>query len=588
MFSLMEIMLQANVNFTAVPGLAMPYMQNVSFLGITGNYTFDSIQNRIMPFEVTQIRQGSIARIGVSDLSFGITLNDNVQWQGGARPQDRDPVDYSSVGWDILVASIVFCVIGCVCVVMAFILLQSKRAERVIKAASPLFLQLILLGCMLSFICLPLIAIDRGTASMAAASGACRAYQILLSTGFTLVFSSLLAKSYRIHQIYTSVSLKQSMLSDQKLLLIMCVLVSLDVLMNAVWLIVDPLSDTLVMVDEYSAYSSCSCQHVAGFFGASIAYKSLVMFVTCVLCFGIRDAPSMFNEAKQIFACVYQLTFITIMLVPVSIYVTNPRFAAISRLVGLTVGTLATLAILFVPILFTGQPITPAKQRSKEKTEEVAAKDRKDDVDADSFNQFNQKLGRISQMAPKEVIEEDEEYDDDEDEEYDDGEVAPTYLTNLSVDPAPRSPMVSQLPAPVPDWILTQHRVRPSGPNQSNVVSELPISEMHVLALSPIAEQPESGSAMSSDSIVTVLIDQDESAAQAAEAEPAVEAEPEAEAAPTIARVPSESLTSGSKSSGRRSNVDELDAEALRAKINALRTRVAKLQVMLHAKEAYL
>jgi hypothetical protein len=58
--------------------------------------------------------------------------------------------------------------------------------------------------------------------------------------------------------------------------------------------------------------------------------------------FQIRKAPSQFNEAKQIVTCTYQLSLITLVVVPATLFVSDVQFVAVTRLVGPLLGITGT------------------------------------------------------------------------------------------------------------------------------------------------------------------------------------------------------------------------------------------------------
>lgn len=69
-----------------------------------------------------------------------------------------------------------------------------------------------------------------------------RAY--LLSSGFSLAFGSMFAKTYRVHRIFTHSGggvCKDKMLRDTQLIALVCALLLLDGLVVTLWVISDPM-----------------------------------------------------------------------------------------------------------------------------------------------------------------------------------------------------------------------------------------------------------------------------------------------------------------------------------------------------------
>lgn len=67
----------------------------------------------------------------------------------------------------------------------------------------------------------------------------------LLSSGFSLAFGSMFAKTYRVHRIFTLTGgggvCKDKMLRDTQLISLVCALLLLDGLVVTLWVVVDPM-----------------------------------------------------------------------------------------------------------------------------------------------------------------------------------------------------------------------------------------------------------------------------------------------------------------------------------------------------------
>lgn len=66
----------------------------------------------------------------------------------------------------------------------------------------------------------------------------------LLSSGFSLAFGSMFAKTYRVHRIFTRSGIsvcKDKMLQDTQLISLVCALLLLDGLVLTLWVVFDPM-----------------------------------------------------------------------------------------------------------------------------------------------------------------------------------------------------------------------------------------------------------------------------------------------------------------------------------------------------------
>jgi hypothetical protein len=292
-----------NLDVVARPWNAFESLRNVSFEGLTGSYSFDSIQNRHMPFLILQIQNGQFVQLGRVELDYTVNMfaDKSILWVGGIKPLESDLPTLVGTGQSALTIAIVIACVGCAFVAAIGALLWSRRAQPIVKASSPLFMAVILLGCALGFIALPLLSMDvENSSSHDAASAACRAYPFVLSSGFVLIFAAMLSKSYRIFVIFTSQTINRVAITDMQVALRLAVLFAIDFLINVVWVGADPLTAVSVAVDALTVQPACRSDNLAGYLAASLAYKAILMIATCYVCYEIREAPAEFNEAKQV------------------------------------------------------------------------------------------------------------------------------------------------------------------------------------------------------------------------------------------------------------------------------------------------
>jgi hypothetical protein len=79
---------------------------------------------------------------------------------------------------------------------------------------------------------------------------------------------------------------------------------------NIVWSVLDPLHEQDSVMDRYYSRSACGSDHATAFVAASLAWKAALLVYTCYQCVLVRNAPTQFNEGKQIFLAVYQVVFV--------------------------------------------------------------------------------------------------------------------------------------------------------------------------------------------------------------------------------------------------------------------------------------
>ena len=114
------------------------------------------------------------------------------------------------------------------------VLVYWLRKEPVMRSSSPRFLQLLLLGSSMSSLTVVFLA-DEGRDS------SCQASHTVLTTGLVLAMAALLAKSNRVMRIFNAKKLKvPSNLSDAKLLIPTLGITGVMLLLNLLWIGIDP------------------------------------------------------------------------------------------------------------------------------------------------------------------------------------------------------------------------------------------------------------------------------------------------------------------------------------------------------------
>jgi len=80
---------------------------------------------------------------------------------------------------------------------------------RYIKMSSPNLNNLIIIGCILTYISVIILGLDSKLTSVEAFPYICAARAWALMAGFTLAFGSMFSKTWRVHSIFTNVKLNK-------------------------------------------------------------------------------------------------------------------------------------------------------------------------------------------------------------------------------------------------------------------------------------------------------------------------------------------------------------------------------------------
>lgn len=221
------------------------------------------------------------------------------------------------------------------------------RACPVIRSSSPGFCSLLLLGatmCACSNFGLSLFAVSAGCASSA----------WLLTTGFTLMFSALLAKLWRLYRIFESRRLQSVHVGNRRLFAFVAAMVAIDIAVNSMWSGVEGFPVEYVRVDVHRpsrdfvrcAYSPRSVAFVYG----HLACKGALIVAGVVLTVLTRNLPSMFNETPRLAAALYNCVLLLLFVLPmVAVGVGGREVSYQLRSYAVLLVVSSTASILFLP-----------------------------------------------------------------------------------------------------------------------------------------------------------------------------------------------------------------------------------------------
>ncbi|EAL71533.1 G-protein-coupled receptor family 3 protein 2 [Dictyostelium discoideum AX4] len=252
-------------------------------------------------------------------------------------------VDYSSsmkLGITITSSICIFLCIISIIIVLVF------RTARIIKSASPAFLFLILMGCILIFIGCIIF-------SQSPNEGTCRARVWLLSIGYTIFLGSLLVKNWRIWLLFDNPKLKKRSITNWKLYPWVAGILAADVLILAFWQGLGNIrSESRIGIDSLTKYqytNVCSSNDQG-----SIALYILLVFhgikllVACFISFKIKVVDiDEFNESKPIASSVYIITFCLFIVIPLMVSPQSVTSQVTTICVCAIVTTLISIILLF-------------------------------------------------------------------------------------------------------------------------------------------------------------------------------------------------------------------------------------------------
>ncbi|EAT37610.2 AAEL010408-PA [Aedes aegypti] len=344
-------------------------LKNTSFEGVTGPVRFYN-NERKASFLLKQFQNSEEVKIGeYNSLTnrLDLTLGQPMKWVGRSPPKDRTLriIEHSQVNITIYV---VLASTSCVGIVMAtaFLIVNIKyRNQRYIKMSSPHLNNLIIIGCILTYLSVIFLGLDSGLSSVPAFPYICTARAWLLMAGFSLAFGAMFSKTWRVHSIFTDLKLNKKVIKDYQLFIVVGVLLAIDLAIMTTWQIADPfyretkyiepsehptLEDVIIVQEnEY-----CQSSRMTIFIGVIYAYKGLLLIFGAFLAWETRHVsiPAL-NDSKHVGMSVYNCVIMCVMGAAIAL-VLSDRKDAVFILISLFIifCTTATLCLVFVPKVF--------------------------------------------------------------------------------------------------------------------------------------------------------------------------------------------------------------------------------------------
>jgi len=189
------------------------------------------------------------------------------------------------------------------------------------------------------------------------ADAACMAFPWLLATGFSLTFSALFTKTYRINQIMKSAArFKRIKVEAVDVIKPMVVLLAINTIILTVWTIIDPLQRETVSVQkdvfdrDVETYGICKSDHTAIF----LAILSLVnlgsLLVALAQSYKARNISTELQESSYIFLAMALILLVSFIGIPVIVIARNDVSSSYFVMAGLVfVVSTSILLLVFIP-----------------------------------------------------------------------------------------------------------------------------------------------------------------------------------------------------------------------------------------------
>ncbi|KAF7384097.1 hypothetical protein HZH66_012347 [Vespula vulgaris] len=207
-----------------------------------------------------------------------------------------------------LLAFSIFCVFGTV-VLVAY--MYQHRKLKVFKVASPIFLSITLLGCAIMYLEMAAIfpVLDMYS---------CIATKWTRHLGFCISYTALLMKTWRVSLTYRVKSAHKVKLTDKQLLQWMVPILLVMLIYLGTWTLSAP-PYAEVIADNYGLkFYQCSFN----WWDHSLAIGEILFLAWGIkVCYNVRNAESLFNEARLISYAIYNIAAVNIVMISIHLFI---------------------------------------------------------------------------------------------------------------------------------------------------------------------------------------------------------------------------------------------------------------------------
>lgn len=184
----------------------------------------------------------------------------------------------------------------------------------------------------------------------------CMAFPWLTACAFWLVFGSLFLKAQRVWKVFEAAAgLKRKVVvSRNKFLVIGGIGLAVENAFMVMWLVLDPLKAVSIQTFTTNVlYTGCSGNSIV-FWIIYIFLQGIQLPFGIVLAIKIRNVRHEFNESKSIAMCIYNITAVGIIVVPLGLLL-RPLHTAIRilQVVALLIVFTFSLIAIFAPKVLT-------------------------------------------------------------------------------------------------------------------------------------------------------------------------------------------------------------------------------------------
>eukprot|EP00547_Thalassionema_nitzschioides_P017891 CAMPEP_0194240326 /NCGR_PEP_ID=MMETSP0158-20130606/6533_1 /TAXON_ID=33649 /ORGANISM="Thalassionema nitzschioides, Strain L26-B" /LENGTH=933 /DNA_ID=CAMNT_0038975003 /DNA_START=178 /DNA_END=2979 /DNA_ORIENTATION=- len=233
------------------------------------------------------------------------------------------------------------------------------RKNHLVKVSQPMFLGLLIFGSVISSLSIIPMSVEtlyRDADDIAWADAACMAFPWLWGLGFSISYSALFAKVWRVKRLYKAAHrARRKQVTAKDVMIIMAIVIFIEFVILLAFQFVSRFQWERTSIQEINGYTvesvgKCTSEYGWYFMAVLVSYNVFCLIYALILCWQTKELPSDFAEGNYIFLSVMFMFQVLILAIPVSIMVReNPNVYFFMLVGGVFLQNFTVLVIIFSP-----------------------------------------------------------------------------------------------------------------------------------------------------------------------------------------------------------------------------------------------
>ncbi|XP_072036969.1 metabotropic glutamate receptor 7-like [Amphiura filiformis] len=258
------------------------------------------------------------------------------------------PVTYLRPDSEGAISAVALSSLGELATIFVALVFTQYKNTPVVKASGRELSGILLMGIFLCYLLTYLLLAPPSVVS-------CAVQQFSVGVAFSTCYAALLVKTNRVYRIFTSgksTTKRPSFISPTSQILITAILIAIEVVLSASWLIALPAQAIKHYPSHSQALLVCN-----GFLNStsllSLAYPLILLILCTAYAFKTRKIPGHFNEAKCIGLTTYTSCVIWLAMVPIYVLTSaNIELRIITLYFAISLSATVCLVCLFAPRVY--------------------------------------------------------------------------------------------------------------------------------------------------------------------------------------------------------------------------------------------